>query len=134
MAPKRGDLYEEEASRLYVHVTQFLPDCANKLDVYHRLSAQFPGRCVEGIKKQLMKMRWPRRRTCSECLLWDSPVVVRVPPIVLPEVDAELTESDFVSAGTTTKRDPDQIEAALELNFCNSPTRNRTVHSWRVLA
>ncbi|CAH8482614.1 unnamed protein product [Dicrocoelium dendriticum] len=62
-------------------------------------------------------MRWPRRRPSSEGLLWDSPVVVRVPPVVLPEVGAELTESDLVSDGTTTNRDSDQTEAALEPNL-----------------
>ncbi|CAH8523821.1 unnamed protein product [Dicrocoelium dendriticum] len=41
-------------------------------------------------------------------------VVVRVLPVVLPEVGAEFTESDLVSDWTTTNRDPDQNEAALE--------------------
>ncbi|CAH8569943.1 unnamed protein product [Dicrocoelium dendriticum] len=117
MVARRRNWSEEEASRLFAQVTQFLKRCANKVEVCRQLFAQFPGQNVEGIKKQLMKMRWPRRRPCSELLLWDSPVVLRVPPIELHEVGAESTGSNLVSDKTTTNQDPYQNEEALEPNL-----------------
>ncbi|CAH8508050.1 unnamed protein product [Dicrocoelium dendriticum] len=97
MIPRRGHCSEKDATRLLAQTSQYLPECANRVEVYHRLAAQFPGRSVEGIMKQLMKMRWPRRRPNSE-------------------VGAELTESELVPDRTTTIRDPDQTEATLEPN------------------
>ncbi|CAH8521948.1 unnamed protein product [Dicrocoelium dendriticum] len=50
LVPRRREWSEREASRLLALANQFLPECENKVEAYRRLSAQFPGRSVEGIK------------------------------------------------------------------------------------
>ncbi|CAH8461588.1 unnamed protein product [Dicrocoelium dendriticum] len=132
MLPRRREWSKDVASRLFAQANQFLPECASKVEVYRRHAAQFPGWSVEGIKKQLEKMRWPRWWPSSDALLWDSPAVLRVPPVLLPEVSADLTESDLVPDGMTNNRDPDQNEAPLEPNIMQFSYEEHTAHSWRV--